>query len=81
MNSNDYNGNPTTLEAIVRTVAAEEGIEPTELEPPLYEAIDPDALQSLLDSSDAVRTVQFSYGGRTVEVRGDGQVTVLDDSG
>ena len=70
-------------EAVVRLVAARRGTDPTTVDPPLYEAIDPDALDSLFVDASGEWTrpaslVEFSYSGFQVEVRGDGQVAVRD---
>lgn len=76
MDESDYLTDITVVEAIVRKIASLEEIDPIELEPPLYDAIDPDALQRLLQSSEAVETVRFTYAGWVVDVRGDGRVSV-----
>jgi len=64
---------------VVRTVAAREGVDETDL-PPLYDAIDPDALDALLASvgtEDPDRaSVDFEYAGHRVVVSGDRTVTV-----
>lgn len=54
---------------IVHTVAEREGVEPTAVEPRLYEAVDPDALSSLVENppDDGV-TVGFDYAGYRVTV-------------
>lgn len=68
---------PVTV-AVIDAVATMAGVEPTAL-PPLYETIDPDALDGLFDagSSDArsVR-VSFSYADYEVAVEGGSSVTV-----
>lgn len=60
---------PTAL-AVVRTVAAETGRDVTAM-PPLYESVDPDALEALVaaagDRSRAV-TVTFRYAGCLVSI-------------
>lgn len=71
----------TTLSsAVVRTVAAAEGVDVTAL-PPLFHAIDPDALDALFragpDGGGETRTsgaVTFSYHGYEVTVDADGSV-------
>lgn len=71
----------TPVEAVVEAVAAVEAVEPIELDP-LYEAIDPDALNHLCatqtDSDGDPLEVQFSFQGWTIVVRGDETVQVLD---
>ena len=60
---------------IVTSIAAVKGVPPTELNPPLYQAIDPTALERLMDGSSPI-SVRFSYGEYTVTVRNDETVTV-----
>ena len=67
---------PTPLHAVVSAVAEAEDVDPVEL-PPLYNAIDPDALNALVTSdSSTVSTVTFQYAGYAVVVRGEGKVEV-----
>lgn len=66
---------PTT--AIVRAVATVRGVDPTDLQRPLFEAVDPDALDALFDSNLDGMSVSFEYHGHRVELRGD--MTVLVD--
>ena len=78
-------GGPTRKpsEAVVERVAALEGVSPLEVTPPLYSAIDPDALDSLFVSRttgerrSGVR-LQFSFNGYDVEVGRDGVVCVAE---
>ncbi|NHN48423.1 hypothetical protein G9464_12580 [Halostella sp. JP-L12] len=68
-------------QTVLFAVAEAIGDDPLEL-PPLYDAIDPDALNKLFDSSafGAERgdgTVEFAYAGCDVSVRADGRVTVV----
>lgn len=66
-------------EAVTRAVAESEGVDPTALDTPLYEAIDPDALDDLVrlrrtaEVPSPVR-VQFSYYGYEINVHGDGKL-------
>lgn len=55
------------VEAVVENVAAREGADPTELDVPLVEVLDPDALRQLVDRSGrespgSVR-IEFDYHG------------------
>ncbi|AWB28721.1 hypothetical protein HARCEL1_11815 [Halococcoides cellulosivorans] len=64
--------------AVVETVAYATDRDPTTLDP-LYEAIDPDALDRLIRSSadrSAEAVVRFSYLDCTITVRADGTVVV-----
>ncbi|WP_235920792.1 HalOD1 output domain-containing protein [Natronorubrum halalkaliphilum] len=64
------------------TAAVADAIDADQLElPPLYEAIDPDALNSLLTSGGAPSECQvsFQYAGCAVTVQGTGEVRVRPD--
>lgn len=74
-------GSPTTSPTveILDAVATEEGVETAAL-PPLAAAVDPEALDALLDSIDdpdhSTANVQFEYYGHTVQITPDYTVTV-----
>lgn len=78
----EYGGSETPSEAVVNAVAAlsERPVTPFESDgreralPPLYEAIDPDALDSLFDGGEdgsADRAVTFRYSEYRVTVESD----------
>lgn len=60
----------TASECIINAVAEIEDEDPTGLSPPLYEAIDPDALDNLVASQNTSR-VQFEYSNHRVTVTSD----------
>lgn len=65
--------------SVIEEVATREGVDPTELDQPLYHAIDPDALDTLVRSSaDAPSpsslSITFTYHGYEVSVSSDGVV-------
>lgn len=64
-------------ETVITAVATAIDADPLEMEP-LYDSIDPDALDRLCRPSNPSPTLQlqFSLAGCAVEVRGDGTVTV-----
>jgi len=68
--------------AVVEAVASSEGVDPVSLTTPLYDGIDPESLDRLVDSIDAERpneaVVRFSYAGYTVAVTADGSVTLSE---
>ncbi|QCS41689.1 HalOD1 output domain-containing protein [Natrinema versiforme] len=71
---------PTSLR-VVEGVAAHEGVDPVELEPPLHEVIDTDALDALFQSTgDSSATIEFTYRGKRVCVDDSGQVQVTEAS-
>lgn len=61
---------------VVTAVADAEELSPMDLDLPLYEVVDPDALERLVESTDAALEVTFSYLGREVTVDGCGAVSV-----
>lgn len=67
----------TVDEAVVEAVAAVKGVSPTDLHPPLYAVVDPDALDELVSSlyccpDESTGHVTFPYGGYEVTVSADG---------
>ena len=74
------NADPISLR-VVRGVAAREGVDPLELEPPLHEVIDTDALDALFRSTDESATaVEFTYRGHRVCVDGTGEIELTTAS-
>lgn len=68
-------------QAVIDAVASREGVEPVNLEPPLYDAIDPDALDALVKLTapgpeQAPIAIEFPYHGYEVHVCSAGGVTV-----
>jgi len=65
-----------------RAAAKRAGVGPLELDPPLYDAIDPAESDALLDSSDRPSRspveVTFHYHGSTVTVDGDLAVSLAE---
>jgi len=66
---------------VVETVAAREGVDPIDLETPLYETVDPDALDALVGAPTPAERQQllhvvFEYHGYEVRVSADGDVSV-----
>lgn len=66
---------PVSLQTI-RKIAAEEGVEPTEL-PPLHDTIETDALDALFASAEhASGRVEFTYSGYNVSIDGENHIHV-----
>lgn len=66
-------------EAVVEAVAEAEGVSPLALERPLYEVVDPDALDALFaDSDGTVADLRFTYHGYTIEIAGDGGISLVE---
>lgn len=64
-------------QSVVDAVAEAEGVSPESLERPLYDVVDPDALERLCSPSrDQSATVAFTYYGYHVRVSGDGAVSL-----
>lgn len=71
----------SVAETVLMTVADKEGITPTQLEPSLYDVIDPDALNALFaptetGNSRAAGYVVFAYCGYEITISSDGSVRV-----
>ena len=63
---------------VIRAIAAEEGVDALELSPPLYDVIDPDALDALFHNTSG--RIAFEYRGYTVTVTSEGTVTTEPSS-
>ena len=63
---------------IIDAVATAADADPLELEPPLYRVVDPEALADAIETGSRT-DVQFEYNGYTVDVDGDGTVSVESD--
>ena len=70
---------------VIETVAQKEGVSPAELSPPLFSAIDPDALNALVqanaDSSTGAVEIQFTYLDYVVRIRNDSTVSISVQDG
>lgn len=70
-------GDVSASEVILRTIAAVEGADPTDLTPPLYSVVDPEALDAVVESLGGTPGwVEFGYRGYQVTVDGAGDVGV-----
>lgn len=75
---NDHNSVTVTTDgdqrlsmAVVDLISEETGIDPVELDP-LYNAIDPDVLDTLCTSGSGFTSLEFEYAGHTVIVEETG---------
>lgn len=75
------NGSRTPMEAIVSAIADAEGVDICDL-PPLYDAVNPDALDALFCYHDGIGesqgTFSFEYDRWNVFVHGDGRIRICD---
>ncbi|MFB1065404.1 HalOD1 output domain-containing protein [Natrinema sp. H-ect4] len=73
---------PTSMR-VVQGVAAHEGTDPMDLEPPLHAVIDTDALDALFrpaeDPNAVASSVEFTYRGKHVSVDSAGRVDVTEN--
>lgn len=79
--TSEIDQNTTLSEAVVEAVADAEGVEPTDLRP-LYDVLDPDALDSLFQprvpgGRSTRGQITFQYHGYEVHIDEEGQVTLL----
>lgn len=71
----DYHNDSLSL-SVIDALATELDADPVELEP-LYNVIDPEALDQLFqDDGSATVTVRFTYDGHAVDVRSDGTIQI-----
>jgi hypothetical protein len=76
-NGRERNVSDGTLSyAVIESVAAREGVDPLHLDEPLYETVNPDALDSLFRGSTG--SVVFEFHGYIVTVDSDGDVDLTD---
>lgn len=73
-----YDGSEPISMAIVSTVAAASGTDSRD-SPPLYAAVDPDALDDLVSAANGTDLrITFTYNEYRVAVDGDGHIAVTD---
>ncbi len=70
----------TVSDEVVKKLAEIEDVDPLELTPPLYQVVDPDALDQILAATPTAGRmdgqVTFPYKGYEVTVCGDGYVSI-----
>lgn len=67
--------------AIAEEIAEREGCDPLELSPPMYSAVDPDAVDALFDSFDASQSdgrIEFTYLGYEISIHSDHTIDVSE---
>lgn len=67
--------NESLSSKVVTEVATAKGVSPIDA-PPLYDTIDPEALDTLFDGVSRTGHVSFSYNGCDVSVKSTGEVQV-----
>jgi hypothetical protein len=70
----------TMSTAVVEALADAAGVSRTEL-PPLFESIDPDALERVYETTGTESYIRFHHAGFDIGVDGNGVVTVQKDGG
>lgn len=81
--SSDEQSNEKPSRTIINQIADLEGTSPTELTPPLYSVVDPDALDSLFHSSTSDKSetsgqVRFRYNGYVVCVQSNDEISIVE---
>lgn len=59
---------------VLDAIAEEEGTDPLSFETPLFEVVDPDALNALFPHAGVDGTIEFAYRGHRVTVHSDGRI-------
>ena len=72
----DISRGKSICQDIVESLAEAEGTNPIDLNPPLYDVIDPDALGGLFTNDQTLGKVVFNYNCYEVSVFSDGYVSV-----
>lgn len=67
---------PSLGTEIVKRVAGQEGVDPLDLDPCLFDAIDPEALERIVAGTAGALRVEFSYHGYTITVDERGTVSL-----
>lgn len=75
----------TLLYEIISKIADREGIDPLDLETPLYEVVDPDALENLTVDVEhrqdgSFPPIEFAYCGYTVNIDRTGQISIREQT-
>lgn len=69
-------------ESVIEAVADREGVDPMDLTAPLYDAVDPEALDAMVQNdakyNESSLRIEFQYYGYTISVSADGSVQVSD---
>ena len=65
---------PAPSAVVVNRIAAAEGTEPVNLRARLYDVVDPEALDRIVERGPPELTVEFRFHGYRVTVDGDGTV-------
>lgn len=74
--SDNLSGNNSLAVSIVKSLADVEGKDPIDLDYTLYDYIDPDALNALMDGTDTDYHLRLQIADHTVTVDNDGFITV-----
>lgn len=74
----DVSEERSICQTVIEAIADAGETDPTELSPPLYEVIDPDALETLFARDQALGKVIFNYNSYEVSVFSDRCVSVED---
>ena len=69
-------GDRRVTDRVLDALAKRETADPATFDPPLYDVVDPDALDALFRRESATMAVEFTYRGYRVSVSGDGEVAV-----
>ena len=72
----DVSRGSSICQEVIKLIAEAEGTDPIELTPPLYDVIDPVALENLFTNKEALGKVVFNYKSHEVSVFPDGYVSV-----
>ncbi|UHQ98128.1 hypothetical protein HYG81_21355 (plasmid) [Natrinema zhouii] len=73
-----FSNTPNSIQ-IVETIAEQDGRDPTEVDFTLNDHVDPDALNSLLETGSEGLVVTFTIDDKVVTVAKDGTIEITDE--
>lgn len=75
----DLAGGESPSQAVLRSLAATTGVQQLEIEPPLYERLDPDALDQLIESAHTADLyVSFEHSNHRIVLDGAGNLAIYE---
>jgi len=73
-----HSGAESLSVSVVEALAAAKGVSPVDIEQPLYDVVDPDALDRLFTDGNATARVVFGFADHEVTVHASGEILVRD---
>jgi hypothetical protein len=75
-----HDGHGSISVSVVEALAEANGVSPVDIRQPLYDVVDPDALDSLFTDNEGPGRVIFELAGHEITVHASGEILVRDRS-